>query len=39
MIRVYKYLMGISMRKAEELLSSVKHSVTRSNEMKLTETI
>lgn len=38
-IRVYKYLMSISIRKTEELFSSVKGSVTRSNEIKLTETI
>lgn len=38
-IRVYKYLMSISIRKTEELFSSVKGSVTKSNEIKLTETI
>lgn len=39
MIRVYRYLMGISIRKAEKLFSLVKDSVTRSNEMKLAEII
>lgn len=37
--RVYKYLMDISIGKAEKLFSSVKGSITRSNKMKLAETI
>lgn len=39
MFRVYKYLMGISIRKAEELFSLLKDNVTRGNEIKLREII
>lgn len=39
MFRVYKYLMGVSIRKAEELFTLLKDNVTRDNEIKLRETI
>lgn len=39
MIRVYKYLIGITIKKAEKLFSPRKNRVIRSNEITITETI